>query len=58
MFAAVTKKLVDDWQRSKPPVMLVHRTDDGSIRWVDVGAYLRTENEDRRTAVKQIVFAG
>jgi hypothetical protein len=37
--------------------MLVIRTSDGEIRWMDVSAYLRRESAGGR-AVKQIVFDG
>ena len=37
VFEIGSKKMVDRWQRSESPVMLVHRTDDGYIRWMDVG---------------------
>ena len=58
IFEAGSKKLVDSWQRSESPVMLVHRTDDGYIRWMDVSAYLKQKGKDRKTPVKQIVFEG
>ena len=37
--------------------MLVIRTSDGEIRWMDVSAYLKRESADGKT-VKQIVFEG
>ena len=37
--------------------MLVIRTSDGEIRWMDVSAYLKRESAGGKT-VKQIVFAG
>ena len=37
--------------------MLVIRTSDGEIRWMDVSAYLKRESA-RRETVKQIVFEG
>ena len=37
--------------------MLVIRTSDGEIRWMDVSAYLKRESAGQKT-VKQIVFAG
>ncbi len=38
-------------------VMLVIRTSDGDIRWMDVSAYLKRESAGGKT-VKQIIFAG
>jgi hypothetical protein len=37
-------------------VMLVLRTSDGEIRWMDVSAYLKRESAGGKT-VRQIVFA-
>jgi hypothetical protein len=37
--------------------MLVIRTLDGEIRWMDVSAYLKRESAGWKT-VRQIVFAG
>lgn len=37
--------------------MLVIRTSDGEIRWMDVSAYLKREITGGKT-VKQIIFAG
>jgi hypothetical protein len=37
--------------------MLVIRTSDGEIRWMDVSAYFRRQTADGRT-VKQVVFEG
>jgi small GTP-binding protein len=42
------------WQQQAYPVMLVIRTSDGEIRWMDVSDYLRRAQQ----TVKQIVFAG
>jgi hypothetical protein len=41
------------WLRQVFPVMLVIRTSDGTIRWMDVTDYLR-----RNPDAKQIIFAG
>ena len=38
--------------------MLVIRTSDGEIRWMDVSAYLRRESSNGKKPVKQIVFEG
>lgn len=42
------------WQAQRYPVMLVIRTSDGRIRWMNVTEYLRQQNEE----TKQIVFQG
>ena len=47
----------DYWQQQAYAVMLVIRTSDGEIRWMDVSAYLKRESADGK-AVRQIVFAG
>jgi hypothetical protein len=46
------------WQQQAHPVMLVIRTSDGTIRWMDVSEHLRRESEGGKKAVKQIVFEG
>ena len=38
--------------------MLVIRTSDGAIRWMDVTAYLKHTSNNGKKAVKQIVFDG
>ena len=42
------------WQAHEYPVMLVIRTSDGQIRWMNVTNYLR----EHGAATKQIVFEG
>ena len=42
------------WQSQAYPVMLVIRTSDGEIRWMDVSAYLKEHGPE----TKQIVFDG
>ena len=37
--------------------MLVIRTSDGIIRWMDVSAYLKTHGKGKKL-VKQVVFQG
>lgn len=46
------------WQKQEYPVMLVIRTSDGVIRWMDVSAYLKRASDDGKKAVKQIIFEG
>jgi hypothetical protein len=44
------------WQQHAYAVMVVIRTSDGEIRWMDVSTYLRRERKEGKTAVKQVVF--
>ena len=46
------------WQSQAYPVMLVIRTSDGEIRWMDVSAYLKEASQDGQNSVTQIVFEG
>ena len=48
------------WQAQAYPVMLVIRTSDGIIRWMDVSTYLREQSKkaDKSTTVKQVIFQG
>jgi small GTP-binding protein len=43
------------WQQQAYPVMLVIRTSDGTIRWMNVTEYLQKQG---RKQVKQVVFKG
>lgn len=45
------------WQQQAYPVMLVIRTSDGEIRWMDVSDYLKRKGAERK-ATRQIVFEG
>ena len=38
--------------------MLVIRTSNGEIRWMDVSAYLKEASQDGQNSVTQIVFEG
>jgi hypothetical protein len=53
----VWTRWADYWQQQAYPVMLVIRTSDGIIRWMDVSAWLR-QNTSGGKKPKQIVFAG
>ena len=46
------------WREHAYPVMLVIRTSDGEIRWMNVTEYLEEKSKDRKTPVKHIVFGG
>jgi hypothetical protein len=47
----------DEWALKLGDMMLVIRTVDGEIRWMDVSAYLKLESAGGKT-VRQIVFKG
>jgi GTPase SAR1 family protein/DNA-directed RNA polymerase subunit RPC12/RpoP len=57
IFTIKKPRHVEYWRERKYPVMLVVRTSDGRIRWMDVRAYLQRERDAGRE-VKQIVFNG
>jgi small GTP-binding protein len=46
------------WQEHAYPVILVIRTSDGEIRWMNVTEYLKEKSKMRKTPIKQIVFEG
>ncbi len=46
------------WQQHAYPVMLVIRTSDGMIRWMDVSAYLKRHSQGGRKPVRQVIFEG
>ena len=48
----------DYWREQAFPVLLVIRTSDGAVRWMEVRDYLKRESDDGKKAVRQIVFAG
>ncbi|MBW2663182.1 MAG: TIR domain-containing protein [Deltaproteobacteria bacterium] len=58
VFTIKNSRHAEYWQQQAYPVMLVIRTSDGSIRWMDVSAYLKEQSKGRKTPVKQIVFQG
>jgi hypothetical protein len=57
VFQIKNARRADYWQQQAYPMMLVIRTVDGEIRWMDVSAYLKRESAGGKT-VRQIVFAG
>ena len=57
MFQIENPRWADYWQQQAYAVMLVVRTSDGEIRWMDVTAYLKRESAGGKT-VRQIIFAG
>ena len=38
--------------------MLMHRTDGGYVRWMDVNADLKSHCQGRKTPIRQILFKG
>ena len=57
VFQIKNPRRADYWQQQAYPMMLVIRTVDGEIRWMDVSAYLKRESAGGK-AVRQIVFKG
>lgn len=57
IFRIKNARWITYWQQQAYPVMLVIRTSDGEIRWMDASAYLRRECVDGKP-VRQIVFEG
>ena len=57
VFQIKNPRWADYWQQQAYAVMLVIRTLDGEIRWMDVTACLKRESAGGKT-VKQIVFEG
>jgi small GTP-binding protein len=48
----------DYWREQAFPVLLVIRTSDGEVRWMEVRDWLKRESDNGKKAVKQIVFEG
>lgn len=46
------------WQQQAYPVMLVIRSSDGQIRWMDVTSYLKRESNNGKKPVTQVIFTG
>ena len=46
------------WREQRFPVMLVIRTSDGVIRWMEIREYLRRVSQGGKKLVRQIVFEG
>jgi hypothetical protein len=57
VFQIKNPRWADYWQQQAYAVMLVIRTSDGEIRWMDVSAYLKRESAGGKT-VRQIIFEG
>ena len=46
------------WREQAFPVLLVIRTSDGEVRWMEIRDYLKRKSDDGKKTVKQIVFEG
>ncbi|WP_217429633.1 DUF4365 domain-containing protein, partial [Pandoraea anapnoica] len=57
IFTIKNPRHADYWANQMAPVMLVHRSSDGVIRWMEIRNYLRDEREKGKV-VRQIVFKG
>ena len=58
VFQVKNPRWVSYWQQQAYPVMLVIRTEDGTIRWMNVSDYLRRETEVGSKTVTQVEFDG
>ncbi|MDX2039609.1 MAG: DUF4365 domain-containing protein [Acidobacteriota bacterium] len=54
VFQIKNERWAEYWRQQAYPVLLVIRTSDGEIRWMDVSEYLKRAQQ----SVKQIVFSG
>ena len=54
VFQIKNERWAQYWQQQAYPVLLVIRTSDGEIRWMDVSEYLKRAQQP----VKQVVFTG
>src|SRR5262249_44386607 len=58
VFTVKNERWVEYWQAQAYDVMLVIRTSDGAIRWMNVTEYLKRATDGGKKAVKQIIFDG
>ncbi|RJQ23981.1 TIR domain-containing protein [Candidatus Parcubacteria bacterium] len=58
IFKISKQRHADYWSKQKFPVMLVIRTSDGNIRWMEIRGYLKREVKASKKKVRQIVFEG
>jgi len=57
VFYIKNERWADYWQQQAYSVMLVIRSSDGEIRWMEITDYLKRESKNRKP-VKQIIFKG
>jgi hypothetical protein len=58
VFTIKNPRHAEYWQSQAYPVMLVIRTSDLRIRWMNVSEYLKEESKAGRAPVSQIIFDG
>ena len=58
IFKITKPRHAEYWREQAFPVLLVIRTADGEVRWMEIRDYLKRESGDGKKAVKQIVFEG
>lgn len=58
IFTIKNERHIKYWQQQAYPVMLVIRTSDGQIRWMDITRYFHHKTEEGINNLKQIVFSG
>jgi TIR domain/Domain of unknown function (DUF4365)/Ras of Complex, Roc, domain of DAPkinase/WD domain, G-beta repeat len=57
VFQIKNPRWADYWQQQAYPVMLVTRTSDGQIRWMDIRTFLKRESTGGKPVV-QVIFEG
>lgn len=57
VFTIKNERLLQYWQQHAYPVMLVIRSSDGVIRWMEISSYLR-DRVDQEELSQQIIFDG
>jgi len=58
VFQIKNSRWADYWQKQAYPVLLVIRSSDGEIRWMDVSEYLKRKSDNGKKPVRQVVFSG
>ena len=58
VFRIKSARHVDYWRQQAFPVLLVIRTSDGVIRWMEIRNYLNRERNNGQTSVREIRFGG
>ena len=58
IFPIKNARWAEYWQQQAYTVMLVVRTSDGEIRWMDISTYLKREAGGGQKDIKQIEFKG
>jgi WD40 repeat protein len=58
IFTIKDERWAEYWQAHAYPVMLVIRTSNGEIRWMNVTEYLKRHTEGGKKPVKHVVFDG